>query len=197
MCVSSTESIQIAIDFINSVEVGGGTNIHAPLTKAVNMIKNDIDTETKSDLNYYVNQIIFMTDGEVSNTNQILRDINRLNNLSDIDKYNKKISIFTFGVGSDENDSGWINDVCHSFLKSLAVNNNGFYKRIKQSNTDLQLTEYFNILSNPIATNISIKYNNKNIRNLTETHFNAIYSGSDIIVSGQIENVNDLRNFNL
>ena len=46
------------------------------------------------------------------------------------------ISIFTFGVGSDGNGSRWIQDVNHSFLKSLAVNNNGFYKRIKTSNAD-------------------------------------------------------------
>ena len=105
-----------------------------------------------------------MTDGEVSNTKQVLLNINKLNNLNGIDKYNQsKISIFTFGVGQDGNDSGWIKDVNHSFLKSLAVNNNGFYKRIKQTNTDKTLQEYFTILSNPILTNIKFENNNKNI----------------------------------
>ena len=64
--------------------------------------------------------------------------------------------VFTFGVGQDGYDSGWVHDVNHSFLKSLSLNNNGFYRRIKQSNTDSKLSEYFDVLSKPLATNIKI-----------------------------------------
>ena len=89
---------------------GGGTNIDKPLKTAVNMIKDDIElllqTDNDKQNNFFVNQIIFMTDGEVSNTKEILVNINKLNNLNGIDKYNKKVGIFTFGVGQDGNDSG-------------------------------------------------------------------------------------------
>ena len=188
----NNESIDKAIKYMESNSAGGGTKIDKPLKEAINIIKNDVDTN-----NYFVNQVIFMTDGKVSNTKEILVNINKMNNLNGIDKYNKKVSIFTFGVGKDGNDSGWIKDVNHSFLKSLAVNNNGFYKRIKQSNTDSKLSEYFNILSRPILTNIKVEYHNKNIQELTETHFNSLYSGNDIIITGKMMNIKEMTNIKL
>ena len=81
-------------------------------------------------------------------------------------------------------------------MKSLAVNNNGFYKRIKQSNTDHALSEYFRLLSKPMITNIKISYNNKNIRNLTETKFSSLYAGNDIIIAGKMENIKQFDNIN-
>ena len=140
--LANETNVNRAINYVESKRAGFGTVFDTSLKAAINMIKTDVNKAE-----YYVNQIIFMTDGEVSNTKEILISIYKLNNLNGIDKYNKKISIFTFGVGQDGNDSGWIRDVNHSFLKSLAVNNNGFYKRIKESNTDLKLSEYFDLLS--------------------------------------------------
>ena len=197
MVLSNEQNIQTTLNYMTSNEANGGTNIDKPLTRAVEMIKDDIQLLLQADKeqnphNLFMNQIIFITDGEVSNTKQILIKINKLNNLNGIDKYNKKISIFTFGVGQDSNNSGWIKDVNHSFLKSLAVNNNGFYKRIKEKNTDSELSEYFSILSNPTAINIKIKYNNKNVRDLTNTKFNSLYSGNDIIIAGKMENISNL-----
>eukprot|EP01084_Bolivina_argentea_P250469 419648_1 len=186
MVEANKKTIQKAIKYMKSVEAGGGTSFDKPLTQAVDMIKDDIQTKDEEN-DFFVNQIIFMTDGEVRNTKEVLLNTNKLNNLNGIDKYNKKISIFTFGVGQDGNDSGWIEDVNHSFLKSLAVNNNGFYKRIKQTNTDTKLTEYFNILSNPILLNTTIKYTDKNIEQLTGTNFNILYNGNDMIVAGKRE----------
>ena len=45
----------------------------------------------------------------------------------------------------------------------MTMNNNDFYKRIKQGDTDRKLKEYFNILSKSILSNINVKYNNRNI----------------------------------
>ena len=97
------------------------------------------------------------------------------------------INIFTFGVGGD--GSGWIKDLNHSFLKSLAINNNGQYKRIKSGTADTAMTEYFNILSQPKLMNIKIKYDNKNIDELTQTQFNTLYEGNDLIIGGKIQNL--------
>ena len=84
-----------------------------------------------------MNQIVLITDGEPNNgesdKNKIITNMQNANDLSKIDKHNSKISIFSFGIGNDGNDSEWINDLNHSFLKSLSLNNNGFYQRIKQT----------------------------------------------------------------
>ncbi len=70
----------------------------------------------------------------VSDSKQSIMNISKANDLSKMDKYNKynKICIYSFGVGSNGNDSEWVSDLNHSFLKSLAVNNYGFCQRIKQ-----------------------------------------------------------------
>ena len=56
------------------------------------MVLQDLDEQTN---HFFVNQIIFITDGEVENTKDILLNVNKLNNLNIM----KKISIFAFGVG--------------------------------------------------------------------------------------------------
>mmetsp|Transcript_13783 Transcript_13783/g.12369 ORF Transcript_13783/g.12369 Transcript_13783/m.12369 type:complete len:131 (-) Transcript_13783:628-1020(-) len=76
MVSSNEEIIHKAIQHINSIEAGEGTNIHQPLKEGINMIKDDIElllqTDNERVNNFYLNQIIFITDG-------------------DIDKYNEKI----------------------------------------------------------------------------------------------------------
>ena len=73
----------------------------------------------------------------------------------------------------------------------------GFAIRIKATNPDRKLSEYFKILSNPILTNIRIGYHYKNVRNLTDSNFDVLYSGNDIIISGKIQNVKNLKNINV
>eukprot|EP01084_Bolivina_argentea_P301114 519380_1 len=142
--------------------------------------------------NYFMNQIIFITDGNPTigetNTDKITLNVKNVNDISAIDKYSSKISIFSFGIGRDGNDSAWIGDLNHLFLRKLSLNNNGFYKRIKQKTADTTFAEYFTILSKPVLSNINVEYNNKNISNVTKTSFNTLYSGNDLIICGKINN---------
>eukprot|EP00483_Globobulimina_turgida_P013371 UN13395 len=83
-----------------------------------------------------------------------------------------------------------MNDLPHAFLKSLAVNNNGFYKRIRQKTADSELTQYIDIISKPICANVKIKYSNHSYINpstLTQTKFNSLYRGNDLIVCGKFD----------
>ena len=48
-----------------------------------------------------------------------------------------------------------------------------------------------------MTTNIKINYNNKNVRNLTETKFNALYTGNDLIIAGKMENIKNFENIQL
>merc|ERR1712228_1124090 len=95
-------------------------------------------------------------------------------------------SIFAFGVGSDDNS--WIDDLDHNFLKVLAANNDGIYSRIKEMQCDTQLAQHFEILSKPMLKNIAIEYNEA-VR-VTNTEFNALNAGNDIIICGQLKNKN-------
>eukprot|EP01084_Bolivina_argentea_P224391 379457_1 len=102
------------IKVLENENVSGRTNINQSLLKAIEMIKIDIlllNNDENVEYNFFKNQIIFITDGEANtdetNTNKILINIKNANNLNKIDKYNNKISIFSFGIGSDSNDSQW------------------------------------------------------------------------------------------
>eukprot|EP01083_Nonionella_stella_P213467 769924_1 len=160
-------------------------NVHDALLLAIQLIKNDIQT-----YNIYHNQIIFLTGGEandgVIDPQQILFNIQYANNLTAIDRYCSKISIFSFGIGYEGNDSQWIHDMEHPFLQILSVNNAGFYKRIRGNNIAYELSEYLDVLCKPILSNVVIEYNEKNVFNLTAATVNTWYAGNDLSICGKI-----------
>eukprot|EP01083_Nonionella_stella_P067431 178354_1 len=192
--LAKDDNLSETISVLQGASAGGGTDINTALLQAIERIKEDIKTchdAPHDGNNFYMNQILFLTDGEPnsgeSNPHQIISNVKEANNLKDIDPYMSKISIFSFGVGTDGNDSSWIKDLNHSFLKLLSVNNNGFYQRIKSSQTDTALTAYFDILSTPVLFNIGVKYNHKNVEQLSNTTFHTLYAGNDIIICGKMD----------
>eukprot|EP01083_Nonionella_stella_P067772 179481_1 len=192
MALARDDTVSHAIDMLQKKDIGGSTDINRALLKSIEMIKSDI---VSCDNALFINHIMVITDGEPNsgetNTKQIIINVKNANDLSTIDEYNDKISMFSFGVGQDGNHSQWIGDLNHSFLKLLSLNNNGFYKRIKTSFADTALAQYFDILSQPILSNITIEYKNKNVTDSTRTQFNALYVGSDLIVCGKLSNTDD------
>eukprot|EP01083_Nonionella_stella_P110047 321758_1 len=198
--LATEDNISKTISILQTLSASGGTNINTPLLQAIEWIKEDIKScqdALKDGFNFYMNQILLITDGEPNNgerdPHKIISNVKDRNNLKDIDPYMSKISIFSFGVGTDSNDSSWIKDLNHSFLKLLSLNNNGFYQRIKSSHTDTALTEYFEILSKPVLFNIDVRYNHKSIRQLSKTTFHTLYAGNDIIICGKMEAADEIQ----
>eukprot|EP01083_Nonionella_stella_P173618 599454_1 len=192
--LATEDNISKTITILQGTSASGGTNINASLLEAIERIKEDIKScqdTAKDGYNFYINQILLITDGEPNSgerdPHKIISNVKNANHLKDIDPHTSKISIFSFGVGTDSNDSSWIKDLNHSFLKLLSVNNNGFYQRIKSSHTDTALTAYFNILSTPVLFNIDVQYNHKNIEQLSKTTFHTLYAGNDIIICGKMD----------
>eukprot|EP01083_Nonionella_stella_P234299 824828_1 len=186
MVLAQDDIVSHAIDLLHKKHIGGNTNINKALLKSIQMIQSDIMRCDNDAL--FMNHVIFITDGEANsgetNTKQILMNVNNAND-------GGKISIFAFGVGQDGNNSQWIHDLNHSFLKLLSLNNNGFYKRIKTSFADTSLAQYFRSISQAKLSNITVQYKNKNVTDLTETKFNALYDGSDLIICGKMNSKND------
>eukprot|EP01083_Nonionella_stella_P152195 487497_1 len=192
MLLAGSCNISQSIQYVEDQSTGGATNINAALLKGIELIKNDTKMVDKDDL--FQNQMIFITDGEPNSgetdTNNIIGNVEAQNKLDGDDT---KICIFCFGVGSDCNDSSWIHDLSHSFLKSLAVNNDGIYKRIKESTCDGQLNEYFDILSRPVLSNVRVEYDGMNEMDLTQHAFNTLYDGNDLIICGQLKHYKSLN----
>eukprot|EP01084_Bolivina_argentea_P001891 3504_1 len=80
---ATEEKINEAINYVMDQEVGGSTNINSALLDAIKYIKDDIKliNKNKYDTNFYMNQIIFLTDGEanrgVTDTTQIILNIKK------------------------------------------------------------------------------------------------------------------------
>eukprot|EP01083_Nonionella_stella_P234298 824826_1 len=184
MVLAQDDTVSHAIDVLQKKRIGGNTNINKALLKSIEMMKSDTTCEDE----LFLNHIIFITDGEPNrgeqDTKKIIMNVKKANDAS-------QISIFAFGVGQDGNGSQWIGDLNHSFLKILSLNNNGFYKRIKTSFADTSLAQYFRSISQAKLSNITVQYKNKNVTDLTETKFNALYDGSDLIICGKMNSKND------
>ena len=100
---------------------------------------------------------------------------------------NKDISIFGLGIG-ENTGSSWVYDLNYPFIRSLSIQNGGFDKRIKKSETQKSLNEYYKILKYTILSNINISYysyENK-IRNITNHYFTSLYQGTDLVICGKI-----------
>ncbi len=86
-----------ALSYIYGLEANGGTEIKKALNMAFSlptMTRNLKDTEEASADNHYLNQIVFITDGSVSNEDELLRSIYR-----DLGQYR----LFTVGIGHAPN----------------------------------------------------------------------------------------------
>ena len=141
LITANNKNILNLIQCIKNQKPQNCTSVNDWLLESIKIIKNDIESlnnDKNIEYNYYMNQIIFITDGEPNkgeiDTKQIILNVKNENILNNIDKYSKKISIYSFGIGKSLNDSSWINDLNHNFLKLLSINNNRVYKRIKDIN---------------------------------------------------------------
>eukprot|EP01084_Bolivina_argentea_P121295 214942_1 len=117
MIKANAKNVNNSIIYLQNEKPNGGTDINEALQKGITVIKNDIQLLNNNNYNIYnffMNQIIFITDGEANHgetdTKQIVLNVKQENILSGIDKYSNKISLFSFGVGRDGNGSQWMND---------------------------------------------------------------------------------------
>jgi hypothetical protein len=142
-----------------------------------------IQTDSKLFQTYYfVNQVLLITDGEatygVTDSDQIQTNIYHQNQ-----KLTTSAAIFTFGIGEDSGNN-WSSDLNYPLLRTIAIQNDGFDIRIKQTDTELTLQEYYQILQAPVLTQVNVEYQNVagseyKISHLTQTSFKALYAGTD------------------
>eukprot|EP01084_Bolivina_argentea_P010209 19013_1 len=176
----NSNTIRNAITFVRRTEPGGSTNLFGAMETAIQMVKRDM-TQSKQ---RFINQIILVTDGQanvgVVDDNQILNRIAQANQV--------KISIFGIAI-SDDYGSSWAHNLNYPLIRKLSIQNGGFDKRVKMSDTKRDLHKYYALLQSPQLSEIQVDYQSEGykIKQLTETKFDALYKGSDIVIAGKIE----------
>jgi len=153
-----------AINWIQNMDAGGGTDINLALTMALQMTDSERPTS-----------ILFMTDGlateGVQDSNQILQ------NVKDAGKPN--VGIFTFGVGDD---------VDTFLLDSIVMDHHGASSYVRPTERiDEEVASLYNKISAPVLNNISLDFGDVTVEdtypNLTELP--DLFAGTQLTIVGR------------
>jgi Ca-activated chloride channel family protein len=156
---ASAQNIGAARDFVNELVANGGTEMYAPLSTALSM---PVDRE-------YLRQVMFMTDGAVSNEDQLMQMIGE--RLGDA-------RLFTVGIGSAPNAY---------FMRKAAQLGHGTFTYIGSTDeVDRRMSELLQKLKTPVLTNIELHWPNDARVEYAPEKFTDLYAGEPIVVTARV-----------
>eukprot|EP00164_Ancoracysta_twista_P000810 GFYU01001069.1.p1 GENE.GFYU01001069.1~~GFYU01001069.1.p1 ORF type:complete len:971 (-),score=343.10 GFYU01001069.1:157-3069(-) len=181
----STEMVQAteqnrnaAADAIAEIASRGSTNIDGALQAAIDEL--DAVSDVGMGAGGAAGMIVFFTDGQptVGDTNpkHICANVRT--------RVNRRYSVFTLGFG-------W--DLDYTLLRSLAVENDGFDRRIlpEDPHAEDQMTKFYGELSTPLLKDITVSYSvptdiGASVERVSRSQFAYLFKGSEIVVAGKI-----------
>ncbi|XP_037386421.1 inter-alpha-trypsin inhibitor heavy chain H3 isoform X1 [Talpa occidentalis] len=177
---ATPENIQEAKEFVKSIRALMLTNIHDGMMTGINMLKKAQEENLVPQRSTSV--LIMLTDGDanvgVSNPEEIQEKVRKA--------IGGKFPLYNLGFGYSMN---------YNFLENMALENNGFARRIyEDSDADLQLQGFYEEIANPLLTDVEMEYPTNAIMDLTKNTYQHFYDGSEIVVAGQLVD-KDLSHF--
>lgn len=161
------ENKLIALNYINSISSGGGTNISGAFQYAIPQFSAANDSTA--------NIIVFFTDGKptagITDPVEILNNVNNLVNLNET-----TLSIFSFGVGADVNKS---------LLSNLSLNNNGFAIFFENDVLEEVISQFYLKIRNPVLLSTEIEFSPNVVQEVYPTSLPNLYKGQQMIISGR------------
>ena len=154
---ADAEHLAVAQRYVEKLDAAGGTEIYPALKAAL------VDT-TPNDKTR-LRQVIFLTDGDVSNEDQVLAEIGKSLGRS---------RLFTVGIGSAPNTF---------LMEHIASQGRGTFTHIgSEAEVDARMTELFNKLESPVMTDLRVTTNDAKL----ETWPNPIpdlYAGEPVVLT--------------
>ncbi|XP_005422477.1 inter-alpha-trypsin inhibitor heavy chain H4 [Geospiza fortis] len=172
---ATEENVANAAALVQTLAARGGTDISGALLAAVGVLDKAEGLPERS-----VSMIILLTDGQPTSGERNVEVIQE-----NIQKaINGKYALFCLGFGFD---------VSYKFLEKMALSNGGIARRIyENADAALQLQGFYQEVATPILMQIEMQYPENSIEGLTKNNFKLFFEGSEIIVSGKINNELDL-----
>ncbi|XP_008942939.1 PREDICTED: inter-alpha-trypsin inhibitor heavy chain H4-like, partial [Merops nubicus] len=172
---ATAENVESASGFVKTLSAQGGTDINRALLAAVSTLDKAESLPERS-----VSMILLLTDGQpTSGENNV--EVIQENIQKAVDG---KCALFCLGFGFD---------VSYKFLEKMALSNGGIARRIyENADAALQLQGFYQEVATPILMQIEMQYPENIIEGLTKNIFKLFFEGSEIIVSGKINNELDL-----
>jgi len=166
--VEYNASTQIeALNYIDSLEALGWTNISGALTESIKQYGLVSDSTA--------NIIIFLTDGEptvgLTETQDILDEIDRF--VADLVA---PISIFSFGIGSSINEQ---------LLSLLSTENNGIVEYLGDDEIEEKITNFYSIIKSPVLLETKVSFVPAVIDEVHPAKLPNLYQGQQMLVVGR------------
>uniref|UniRef100_H0UTK9 Inter-alpha-trypsin inhibitor heavy chain 4 n=1 Tax=Cavia porcellus TaxID=10141 RepID=H0UTK9_CAVPO len=169
---ASEENVSMAKSYAATIYASGGTNINDAMLMAVQLLESSNRAELLSAGS--VSLIILLTDGDptVGETNpkKIQKNVQ--------EAIGNQYSLFCLGFGFD---------VSYAFLEKLALDNGGLARRIyEDSDSALQLQDFYQEVANPLLTNVAFQYPSNAVEEVTQDNFRLLFKGSEMVVAGKL-----------
>jgi len=154
-----------ALDFVNSLDAHGGTNINDALLTALGMF--DPASER-------VPIIVFLTDGEptggVTSPYAIRKNVNDANTA--------QVSVFSIAFGIDSEGN-------YQFLRAMSLENYGTAEWFSpEDNAAEEIGSFYETISTPLITDMEFSYG-EGVAEIVNTGEKNLFAGSDTIVLGK------------
>ncbi len=155
-----------AINYINTMQANGSTNISGAFNTAITQFTNTGNT--------YANIIIFFTDGEptagITNINDLNTYIQGL-----VTSSGATICIYNFGIGLANKQ----------LLNLIASNNNGFATFLGSSQLQQTISDFYLTIRNPVLLNPQISFQPNIAQEIYPVDLPDLYKGKQMIISGR------------
>jgi Ca-activated chloride channel family protein len=136
--MASAENIKKSLEFIDDLSADGGTEMYRPLSNALMMKKNEIQSDKA------LRQIVFITDGAVANEFELMQLLNTAQG---------SFRLYTVGIGAAPN--GY-------FMKKAAQFGRGSYVFIQNQNeVQHKMSHFMTKISQPAISNINLTFDNQ------------------------------------
>jgi Ca-activated chloride channel family protein len=164
------ENIEDAINFVEKLRAGGGTDIHSALLKALSFWQ-------EGERPFF---IVFLTDGKptagVTDIGKILEDVK--NNL-------RNARIFVFGVGYEVNTH---------LLDRLAGISKGISLYVKpEEDLEIVLTDFYDKIAYPALTDLKLEMDEANFYHLYPRDLPDLFYGSEIVIVGKYRKAGEFQ----
>ncbi|XP_021490897.1 inter-alpha-trypsin inhibitor heavy chain H3 [Meriones unguiculatus] len=173
-------NLEEARAFVKSINSQSMTNINDGLLRGIEMLNKAREEHRVPERSTSI--VIMLTDGD-ANTGESRSEKIQENARNAI---GGKFPLYNLGFGNNLN---------YNFLESLALENQGFARRIyEDSDASLQLQGFYEEVANPLLTNVEVEYPENAILDLTRNTYPHFYDGSEIVVAGRLAD-SDMNNF--
>ncbi|CAK6435500.1 unnamed protein product [Pipistrellus nathusii] len=170
---ASTQNVEEAKKYANTLKAHGGTNINDAMLMAVQLLETAAREEQLPSGS--VSLLLLLTDGDPTvgetNPSKIQKNVQ--------EAIGGQYSLFCLGFGFD---------VSYAFLEKLALDNGGLARRIyEDSDSALQLQDFYQEVANPLLTAVTFEYPNNAVEEVTQDNFRLFFKGSEMVVAGKLQ----------